>query len=211
MDELGRGTRYASPLLHRNSLWALFVLLLSTLVCCQPTELILGSFFHELSNLTPPPPSTFDGHSIAYSVLFSLCRQRPCRTIFSTHYHGLCDDVAHWKEVRWDHVILSNSLAWIMLSSTIVSSLSPPPPPRSVSSTCHVFLMKKHAKWLSCTRFVKRVQMRVITRYEHVSNFLVEWYDPSADTRHCTSVTWHAGWGYGRPPRGRLDSGRANG
>eukprot|EP01086_Lenisia_limosa_P010679 TRINITY_DN35232_c0_g1_i1.p1 TRINITY_DN35232_c0_g1~~TRINITY_DN35232_c0_g1_i1.p1 ORF type:complete len:240 (-),score=29.48 TRINITY_DN35232_c0_g1_i1:58-738(-) len=48
--------------------------------------------------------STFDGHSIAYSVLFSLCRQRPCRTIFSTHYHGLCDDVAHWKEVSFQHM-----------------------------------------------------------------------------------------------------------
>ena len=32
-----------------------FVLLLSTYVCCQPTELILGFFlFHKFANFTPP-------------------------------------------------------------------------------------------------------------------------------------------------------------
>ena len=36
----------------------MFVLLLSTLVCCQPTELILGFLFHKLSNLPPPPTSS---------------------------------------------------------------------------------------------------------------------------------------------------------
>ena len=35
-----------------SSDWALFVWLLSTLVCCQPTELI---FFYKFSNFTPPP------------------------------------------------------------------------------------------------------------------------------------------------------------
>ena len=39
--------------LQKRLAWALFVLLLSTLVCCQPTELILVWFF---SNFTPPPP-----------------------------------------------------------------------------------------------------------------------------------------------------------
>ena len=36
--------------------WALFVLLLSTLVCCQSTELIWGFLFHKFPILLPPPP-----------------------------------------------------------------------------------------------------------------------------------------------------------
>ena len=41
--------------LHKRLAWTLFVLLLSTLVCCQPTELISASFlFHKFY---PPPPS----------------------------------------------------------------------------------------------------------------------------------------------------------
>ena len=39
--------------LQKRLAWALFVLLLATLVCYQPTELILGSFF--LFYFTPPP------------------------------------------------------------------------------------------------------------------------------------------------------------
>mgnify|MGYP003571741546 CR=1 FL=1 len=41
--------------------WAWFVLLLSTLVCCQPTELIWVSFFIYFINFTilPPPPSAW--------------------------------------------------------------------------------------------------------------------------------------------------------
>ena len=36
--------------------WALFVLLLSTLVCCQPTEVILDFvLFHTFSNFTASP------------------------------------------------------------------------------------------------------------------------------------------------------------
>ena len=41
--------------LHKRLAWALFVLLLSTLVCYQPTELIWALLFHKLSNFTPPP------------------------------------------------------------------------------------------------------------------------------------------------------------
>ena len=47
-----------------NLAWALFVLLLSTLVCCQPTELIWGGveFF-----FTSPPPQTLLGCTITRS------------------------------------------------------------------------------------------------------------------------------------------------
>ena len=34
--------------------WALFVLLFSTLICCQATELIWAFLFHNFSNFTPP-------------------------------------------------------------------------------------------------------------------------------------------------------------
>ena len=36
--------------------------------------------------------STFDGYSIANSVLSNLVRQIKCRTLFATHYHMLLDD-----------------------------------------------------------------------------------------------------------------------
>ena len=36
--------------------WALFVLLLSTLLYCQPTDLIWAFWFHQFSNFAPPPP-----------------------------------------------------------------------------------------------------------------------------------------------------------
>ena len=48
---------FSSPLA-----WALFVLFLSTLVCCQPIELIWVFFlFHKFSNFTPPPPKVVVG------------------------------------------------------------------------------------------------------------------------------------------------------
>ena len=47
-----------NAVLQKRLAWALFVLLLSTLLCCQPTELILGFFlFHIFSSFTFPPPS----------------------------------------------------------------------------------------------------------------------------------------------------------
>ena len=52
-----------------------FVCFIITLVCCQPTELILGFFlFHKFSNLLPPPPR---------SSLFLTLRLSP----FHFHFH----------------------------------------------------------------------------------------------------------------------------
>ena len=42
--------------LQKRLVWALFVLLISTLMCCQPTELIWGFLFHTFSIFPPPPP-----------------------------------------------------------------------------------------------------------------------------------------------------------
>jgi len=36
--------------------------------------------------------STFDGYSIAHSVLSYLVKRLRCRSLFSTHYHMLLDD-----------------------------------------------------------------------------------------------------------------------
>ena len=36
--------------------------------------------------------STFDGYSIAHSVLNYLINKIKCRTMFSTHYHMLIND-----------------------------------------------------------------------------------------------------------------------
>ena len=39
--------------------------------------------------------STFDGHAIAYAVLRDLLERVRCRTLLSTHYHGLVRDFRH--------------------------------------------------------------------------------------------------------------------
>ena len=107
--------------LQERLAWAWFVLLLSTLVCCQPTEFILGFFFiitvpntapqplnsplshiplpveqswfwvflfHNLSNLTPPPPNR-------YRAQISISLGWPLRSV--------CDrrELPHWRVQVW--------------------------------------------------------------------------------------------------------------
>jgi DNA mismatch repair protein MSH6 len=49
--------------------------------------------------------STFDGYSIAHSVLTYLIKKVQCRTLFTTHYHMLVDDfVGYKKEVGLYHM-----------------------------------------------------------------------------------------------------------
>ena len=55
-----RTLEWWDAVLQKRLAWALFVLLLSTLVCCQPTELIWVFLFHKFSNFTPPPQA--DNH-----------------------------------------------------------------------------------------------------------------------------------------------------
>ena len=42
--------------------------------------------------------STFDGYSIAHSVLTYLATKVHCRTLFTTHYHMLVEDFDHLPE-----------------------------------------------------------------------------------------------------------------
>jgi DNA mismatch repair protein MSH6 len=42
--------------------------------------------------------STFDGYSIAHSVLTYLATKIQCRTLFTTHYHMLVEDFTHMKD-----------------------------------------------------------------------------------------------------------------
>ena len=44
--------------------------------------------------------STYDGYSIAFSVLKYLVEKIGCITMFSTHYHLLCDEFATSDVVR---------------------------------------------------------------------------------------------------------------
>ena len=79
-------------LLQKRLAWPLFVLLLATLVFCQPIELILGSFFfsHKLSNFTPPPLATvalhanhhvaFDAHCAAANIASSMADYELAKT-----------------------------------------------------------------------------------------------------------------------------------
>ena len=47
---------WCDVVLQKRLAWALFVWLLSTLVFCQPADLIWALLFHKFSNFTPPPP-----------------------------------------------------------------------------------------------------------------------------------------------------------
>ena len=42
--------------------------------------------------------STFDGYSIAHSVLDYLARKIKCRALFTTHYHMLVEDFVNQKD-----------------------------------------------------------------------------------------------------------------
>lgn len=44
--------------------------------------------------------STYDGVSIAYSVLKHLMEEIKCKCLFATHYHSLLDDFKLYKNVE---------------------------------------------------------------------------------------------------------------
>uniref|UniRef100_H2YND8 DNA mismatch repair protein n=1 Tax=Ciona savignyi TaxID=51511 RepID=H2YND8_CIOSA len=48
--------------------------------------------------------ATYDGTSIAYAVLDNIANHVRCRTIFSTHYHTLVEDLAHCKRIKLGHM-----------------------------------------------------------------------------------------------------------
>uniref|UniRef100_A0A0N5AS05 DNA mismatch repair protein n=1 Tax=Syphacia muris TaxID=451379 RepID=A0A0N5AS05_9BILA len=48
--------------------------------------------------------STHDGTAVAYSVLKSIAENIGCRTVFSTHYHSLCKEVEHVKNIALAHM-----------------------------------------------------------------------------------------------------------
>ena len=108
--------------LQKRLAWALFVLLLSTLVCCQPTELILGFLlFHKFSIYPPPPTHTHRVPSLSRSFsqmsslsssgslspgLFSCNRSSPRNSVLlfggrgyvlGTFQLGLCAN--NWKNI----------------------------------------------------------------------------------------------------------------
>jgi DNA mismatch repair protein MSH6 len=48
--------------------------------------------------------STFDGYSIAYSVLDYLTKQIKCRVLFSTHYHKLTEEFSQNPAIGLHHM-----------------------------------------------------------------------------------------------------------
>jgi DNA mismatch repair protein MSH6 len=48
--------------------------------------------------------ATFDGTSIAYSVVKELATKINCRTLFSTHYHHLVEEFSHADNVSMGHM-----------------------------------------------------------------------------------------------------------
>jgi DNA mismatch repair protein MSH6 len=49
--------------------------------------------------------ATFDGTSIAYSVVKELASRIHCRTLFSTHYHHLVEEFSHSDNVSMGHMV----------------------------------------------------------------------------------------------------------
>jgi DNA mismatch repair protein MSH6 len=53
--------------------------------------------------------ATFDGTSIAYSVVKELAQEIKCRTLFSTHYHHLVEEFSNDKDdVSMGHMVIKN-------------------------------------------------------------------------------------------------------
>jgi DNA mismatch repair protein MSH6 len=72
-----------------------FVELEETKAICELATLNSLVIMDELGRGT----STFDGYSIAHSVLTYLSTKVKCRTLFTTHYHMLVDDFRDIKEI----------------------------------------------------------------------------------------------------------------
>jgi DNA mismatch repair protein MSH6 len=53
--------------------------------------------------------STFDGYSIAHSVLRYLTDTKPCRLMFTTHYHWLVDDFRAYPGIGLFHMMIDQS------------------------------------------------------------------------------------------------------
>jgi len=53
--------------------------------------------------------STFDGTAIAYAVAMDLIDAKKCRALFSTHYHGLCQDFGGNDKVAMYHMAFAES------------------------------------------------------------------------------------------------------
>ena len=49
--------------------------------------------------------ATFDGTAIASAVVHELTKNIGCRTLFSTHYHSLVDELASNPAVRLGHMV----------------------------------------------------------------------------------------------------------
>lgn len=50
--------------------------------------------------------STFDGYSIAHAVLRYLTDTKPCRLMFTTHYHWLVDDFREYPGIALYHMMI---------------------------------------------------------------------------------------------------------
>jgi DNA mismatch repair protein MSH6 len=53
--------------------------------------------------------STFDGYAIAHSVLRYLTDVKPCRLMFTTHYHWLVDDFKSNPNLGLFHMMIDQS------------------------------------------------------------------------------------------------------
>ncbi len=64
----------------------------------------LGTIITGTNTLEGRGTSTFDGYSIAYSVLKYLTSVIQCRVLFSTHYHKLTEEFANSKLIGLHHM-----------------------------------------------------------------------------------------------------------
>lgn len=71
----------------------------------HPLVLCLSLSLPTHSSLLHCSTSTFDGCAIAYAVTRHLTTVTQCRTMFATHYHGLCEDFQGNPSVALAHMV----------------------------------------------------------------------------------------------------------
>ena len=121
-----RFTRW-DAVLQKRLTWALFVLFLSTLMCCQPTDLIWAFLFHKFQFYSPLPSRThpqayieisFLFFLVFFPILFSIFTPPPQRSNW-TFSHVLWTDWSSTTFFSEPSSVLSRAL-WLMLQYVVL-------------------------------------------------------------------------------------------
>jgi DNA mismatch repair protein MSH6 len=117
LDELGRGCVGGGDGGGRVGMWGSWDSSAGSSVppCRRLTRICPLPLAHFLATARCST-STFDGCAIAYAVTRHLTAVTRCRTMFATHYHGLCEDFEGDPNVALGHMVRDREWGWRLQS-----------------------------------------------------------------------------------------------